>query len=298
MGSLTAMRLLEANLGDILLVDIVKGMAQGKALDLEDAKGLLKCDYNIEGTDDIGKIENSGIVIITAGLARKAGMTREDLLSKNARIVSESSLRIKELSPNALVIAVTNPLDLMTRLALEVTGFDSSRVFGMGVTLDASRFANLIARELNVSVTDIEPLVMGAHGEGMQPLARFTNVKGAGLDGLLEEDKIKTIVKDTVERGAQIVSLLGSASAFYAPSAAILSLVKAIIKDEKRVLGVSAYLNGEYGIKGVCIGVPCRLGKTGIEEIIELDLNDAEKQELSKSANRLKEQYKPLEYAL
>lgn len=291
-GSLAAMRLAEESAGEILLIDIVKGFAHGKALDMEDAKSILRCNYNIDGSDDINRIKGSAIVIITAGLARTPGMTREDLLIRNGTIVNEVSQQIRKLSPKAIVVVVTNPVDLMTRAALEATSFPAHKVIGMGPTLDASRFANLISKELNAPVTEIEALVVGVHGEGMQPLPRFTNIKGVSLEELLEEAKIKNIIKKTVERGVEIVSLLGKGSAFFAPSAAIASLVKAIIKDEKRILGVSAYLKGEYGIKDVCIGVPCRLGKNGIEEILELDLNGEEAQMLSKSANRLKEQYK------
>jgi malate dehydrogenase len=218
-------------------------------------------------------------------------MSREDLLNKNAQILKDIAENIKKISPKSIVMVVTNPLDLMTRLVLKITGFPPNRVFGMGITLDAARFSNLISKELNIPNTDIEACVIGVHGEGMLALSRLTHIKGVALDEFLPEPKIKDLVRKTTERGAQIVSLLGSGSAYFAPSQAIATIVKTIIKDEKRTLGVSACLDGEYGIKDICIGVPCRLGKQGIEQIIELDLNKQEKEILFKSAASLKEQY-------
>lgn len=285
------MRLAQEGVGDVVLVDIAKGLAQGKAIDMEDARAILKYNYHIQGTDDIKETKNSDIIVITAGLTRKPGITREDLLHKNAQILKSICLDIKKLSPKSIVIVVTNPLDLMTYFVLKTTDFKHNKVFGMGITLDAARFANLIAKELNISPVDIETFVIGSHGEGMLPLPRFSNIKGVALDEFLDDKKIESLIKKTVERGQQILSLLGSGSAYFAPSAAIATLVKVIAKDEKRTLGVSAYLNGEYGIKDTCIGVPCRLGKTGIEEIIEFDLNNEEKEALLKSAAKIKEQY-------
>jgi malate dehydrogenase len=290
-GSLTAMRIAEEGIGYVILVDIVKGLALGRSLDLEDARPLLKHNYNIKGTDDIKEIDGSEIIIITAGLTRKPGMTREDLVNKNAQILKDICLNIKKIVPEAIVIIVTNPLDLMTHLALKITGFKPNRVFGIGISLDVARFANLISKELNIPNTDIEACVIGSHGEGMLPLPRFTNIKGVALDESLDDKKIEGLVKKTVQRGSEIVSLLGSGSAYFAPSAAITSIVKIIAIDEKRILGVSAYLNGEYGLKDVCIGVPCRIGRAGIEQIIELDLNKEEKDALIKSAADLKKQY-------
>lgn len=293
-GSLTALRVAQEGLGQILLVDIVKGMAQGKALDLEDARSITKQNYLIEGTDDLGKIKDSNLVVITAGLARKPGMSREELLSKNSQILKDISLNIKKLAPNSIVIVVTNPLDLMAYFVLKITGFSANRVFGMGVSLDAARFANLISKELNVSPSDIDACVIGSHGEGMLPLARFTNIKGISLEELSDDSKIKPLLERTVNRGAEIVSLLGSGSAYFAPSAAIAAIVRAIAKDEKRVIGVSAYLNGEYGLKDICIGVPCRLGSNGIEKIIELDLNKQEKEAFNSSVSKLQTQISKL----
>ncbi len=283
-GSLTAMRIAQDGLGDVLLIDVVKGLAHGKALDLEDARALLKCNYNISGSDDITRIKDSDIVVVTAGLARKPGMSREELLLKNAQILKEVCLKIKELAKKAIVIVVTNPLDIMTLYALKITGFKPERLFGMGISLDTARFANLIAAELNLPVTDIEALVIGAHGEAMLPLPGFSKIKGVALDEFLNEEKINSLVSRTVARGAEIVANLGTGSAFFAPSAAIAGIVKAIVKDEKRTLGLCAYLDGQYGIKDSCIGVPCRLGKNGIEQIIELNLLAEEKARLIKSA--------------
>lgn len=284
------MRLAQEGLGEVVMIDVLKGLACGKALDLEDARAVLKHDYSVCGSEDIGSVKDSDIVIVTAGLARRPGMTREDLLNKNAQILKDICSEIGKTASKSLVIVVTNPLDLMTRLALKYTGFTRQRVFGMGVTLDAARFANLISQELSVPSIDIEATVIGAHGEGMLPLARFTNIRGVALEEFLDEKRIGRLINDTIGRGAAIVSLLGSGSAFFAPSAAITALVRAIVKDEKRTLGVSAYLEGEYGIRDVCIGIPCRLGREGIEEIVELPLNKQEKDALIRSAAQLKEQ--------
>lgn len=281
------MRLAQEAAGDITLVDIVKGFAQGKALDLDDARPLLKINYKIQGTDDIKEIKDSDIVIITAGLARKPGMTREELLSKNSQILKDICLEVKESAKDSIVIVVTNPVDLMTYLVLKETGFKPQRVLGMGVSLDAARFANIIAQELNLACTDIDACVIGSHGEGMLPLARFTNIKGVSLDELADDKKIELMINRTIKRGAEIISLLGSGSAYFAPSASITAIVKAIAKDEKKTFGICAYLNGEYNLKDICIGVPCRLGKSGIEKVIELDLNKEEKEALTKSAESI-----------
>lgn len=293
-GSLTAMRIAGDGLGDVLLIDIVKGLAHGKALDLEDARPLLKNNYNICGSDDIAEIKDSDIVVLTAGLARKPGMSREELLAKNAQILKGISLNIKELAKKAIVIVVTNPLDIMTLYALKITGFSPSRLFGMGSSLDTARFVNLIAAELNLPVTDIEALVIGAHGEAMLPLPGFTKVKGVALDEFISDEKIASLASRTVGRGAEIVANLGTGSAFFAPSAAIAAIVRAIVKDEKRTIGLCSYLNGQYGIKDSCIGVPCRLGKDGIEQVIELDLSSDELARLVKSAGVVAQAAAPL----
>jgi len=287
-GGLAAMRLAQEGLGEIVLIDIVKGLAQGKAWDLEDCRPILKYNYNIEGAGDINRIEHSDIIVITAGLARKPGMTREELLDKNKQILKDLCLNVKKLAPESIIIVVTNPLDLMTYFVLKATGFKAHKVFGMGITLDSARFANLISQELNIPASDIEACVIGSHGEGMLPLPRFTKIKGVALDEFIDDKKIETLIIKTIERGKEIVSLLGSGSAYFAPSAAIAALVKVIVKDEKRIQGASAYLNGEYGLKDICIGVPCRLGRQGIEKIIELDLNKEEKEALLNSTQSLR----------
>lgn len=295
-GSLAAMRIAEQNLGDITLVDAVKGLAQGKAFDLEDARSILKNDYQIEGTDDINKIKGSDIIVITAGVPRKPGMSREELLNKNARIIKDISLNIKKLASSSIILVVTNPLDLMTYFVLKITGFNRSKVFGMGISLDAARFSNLINKELNIPNTDVEPCVISSHGEGMLPLPRFSSIKGRALDEFLDDKKIGALVAKTLNRGAQIVSLLGSGSAFFAPSCAIAEIIKIIAKDEKRTVGICACLNGEYGLKDVCIGVPARLGRNGIEKIVELELNKKEKDSFSKSAENIRQLIKQLPF--
>jgi malate dehydrogenase len=287
-GGLTAMRLAQEGTGDIVLYDIVKGLARGKCLDLEDARSVLKYNYSIVGTDEINQIKDSHIIVITAGLARKPGMSREELLNKNSEILKNLCLEIKKLAPKSILIIVTNPLDLMTYLALKITGFKSSKVFGMGISLDTARFANLIAQTLKIPNTDIDAVVIGSHGEAMLCLPRFTNIKGVHLDEFVDDKKIEELVNRTVGRGAEIVSFLGSGSAYFAPSAAIAGIVKIIAGDQKQTVGVCAYLNGEYGIKDLCIGVPCRLGINGLEKIIELDLNKAEKEAFSKSAESIR----------
>jgi len=286
------MRLAQENLGEIALVDIVKGLAKGKALDLEDARPILKNNYQISGFDDIERIKGSDIVVITAGLIRKPGMTREELLRKNSQIAKEICLHIKELAAQAIVIVITNPLDLMTQLALKITGFSAARVIGMGISLDAARLANLISRQLDIPAIDIEPCVIGSHGEGMLVLPRLTKVKGVCLEEFLDKETIKSLVEKTLGRGLEIVTLLGAGSAYFAPSAAASVLVRSIVKDEKRVIGACACLSGEYGIKDVCIGVPCRIGREGIEKIIELELNQEEQRLLRQSAEKLKTQYR------
>lgn len=291
-GGLTAMRIAEAGAGEVFLFDIAKDIAAAKVFDMGDARLALRSDYDIRACGDITEIKDSDVVIITAGFSRNPGMTREDLSLKNAGILNEVCLRIKHLSPRAIVVIVTNPLDLMTRLALQITGFCPKRVFGMGVSLDASRFAGLIAEELEVSVLDIDACVIGSHGEGMMPLPRFSRVRGASLCSLAGEEKIKRIIDRTVDRGREIVSLLGSGSAYFAPSAAIAEIVRIIVGDEKRVVGVSAYLDGEYGVRDVCIGIPCRIGRGGVEGVMELELNQEEKTMFLSCVDRLKEQYR------
>jgi len=290
-GSTIALRLLEAELGEVILVDIAKGLALAKALDLQDSQYIQKKNFRIWACEDIACIKDSDIVVVSAGIARRPGMTREELLNTNGLILKELCLKINELAQQAIVIIVTNPLDLMTLLAFKLIGFPRSRIFGMGISLDASRLANLIAKEVGVPIQDVEAYVIGSHGEGMLPILRLCRVKNKKLEGLLDEDKKRQLVQMTINRGAQIVNLLGNGSAYFAPSAAVASLVEAVVKDEKRIIGVSAYLNGEYGLSDVCLGVMARIGRGGIEEIVDLGLNQSELQTLAQTAKRLKEQF-------
>lgn len=289
-GGLTATHLCSLGFADIVLVDVVKNLAMAKALDLSDARFIFQHNYNIQATDDINRITDSEIVIITAGLPRKPGMKREELIEQNGKIIKGISGKIKDVCSRAVIIVVTNPLDVMTYLVIKQTGLPSRQIFGMGPTLDRSRLANLIAEKLNIAVTDIEPCVIGSHGEGMLPLSRYTKVKGMSLDKYLSSEEINELFVNTVKRGAAIVSFLGSGSAYFAPSVAIAELVQVIARDEKRILPVSAYLDGEYGLRDLCIGLPCCLGKKGIEKIIELELSGEEKAAFIKAAEGIRKQ--------
>jgi malate dehydrogenase len=293
-GGMTAMLLAKENLGKIVLIDTIRNKALAKSLDLEDACCCFKVNYSIEGTDDMERIADSDIIVICAGFTRRPGESRKDLLQRNSGIIKDICLNIRRISPQSIIIVVTNPLDLMTYMALKITKFKPERVFGVGVSLDAARFTNLISKELKISNTEIDACVIGTHGEGMLPLPRFTHIRGITLDELLDDKRIEELVKKTIGRGTEIVSLLGNGSSCFGPSAAITQIVKAIIKDEKRIFGVCAYLRGEYGLKDICIGVPCRLGRGGIEEIIELDLIEEERKALLKSAENLKRQFNNL----
>jgi len=289
-GGLTAIQLCNLGIKEIVLIDAVTNLACAKALDLSDARFLFKQDNRITGTDDIKQISDSQILIITAGMPRKPGMKREELAIKNSRIIKDICQNIKSLCPESVVIVVTNPLDAITYCVIKETGLPAHRVLGMGLTLDGARLANLISEALNTPVTEIEPCVIGSHGEAMLPLSRYTKVKGSPLDRHLKPGEISKLFQRTVQRGAEIVSFLGSGSAYFAPSAAITELVKVIAGDEKRVLPVSVYLNGEYGLRDVCIGLPCCLGRAGIEKIIELELNDKERGAFLESAESIKKQ--------
>jgi len=283
-GATAAQRIAEKELGDIVLTDIVEGLPQGKALDLMEAGPLFGYDSKVTGTNDYKDIEGSDIVVITAGIARKPGMTREDLLKINTNIIMDVSQNIARFAPDAVVITVTNPLDIMTYVTLKTTKFPSNRVFGMSGVLDSGRFAAFIAMELGCSVRDINAMVLGGHGDTMVPLPRFTTVTGVPITELLPESTIQRLVERTVNGGAEIVNLLKTGSAFYAPSAAVTNMVEAVIKDSNRILPVCAFLNGEYGKNDIYLGVPVKLGKRGIEEIIELELTDDEEKALGNSA--------------
>ncbi len=289
-GGLTAMHLCSLGFSEIVLVDAIENLAHAKALDLSDARFIFKHNYRVRGTGDITQIKNSDILIITAGIPRKPGMKREELLQKNSQIIKGICKNIKRLCPESIIIVVTNPLDTMTYLVIQETALSTHRVLGMGLTLDTARLANLIAERLNIEVTEIEPCIIGSHGEGMLPLSRHTKVKGAALDTYLKPEEISELFGKTVQRGAEIVSHLGTGSAYFAPSMAISDLTRAIAQDEKRVLPVSVYVNGEYGLEDICIGLPCCIGRKGIERIIQLELNDQENKALLKSAESIKKQ--------
>lgn len=289
-GSQAALFFLREGLSNILLIDTVRGLAKGKAFDLQDCAGVLKLDSHIEGTEDFSRLEDSSVVVITAGLARRPGMSREDLLKINADILIDVSLKIKNYCPEAIVVVVTNPLDLMVHLVSHTTGFDKGRVLGMGAGLDAARFANLVHEELKVPVSVVEASVVGSHGQAMVPVSSLTLVSGARVERLISPEIARRICKHTVERGASIVSHLGAGSSFFAPAAAITEIVRALMNDEKKVIGVCAYLNGQYGIKDLYLGVPARIGKNGVEEIIELELSAQERESLLNSARDIRRQ--------
>jgi malate dehydrogenase len=288
-GATTAQRIIDIELAnELVLVDIVEGIPQGKGLDMYESTPITGVDVKVIGTNGYEETANSDIVIITAGVARKPGMSREDLLNTNFGIVKEATLKSIEKSPNAIIIVVTNPLDVMAYTAWRVSGFERHRVIGMAGVLDTARFRTFIAMELNVSVEDVYAFVLGGHGDDMVPLVRYTTVAGIPISELLPKEKIDQLVKRTREGGAEIVSYLKTGSAYYAPSAAIVEMVESIVKGKKRILPCSVLLQGEYGLKDVFVGVPVKLGKKGVEEIIELKLTDEEKQALYASASRVK----------
>ena len=283
-GATAAQRIVEKELGDVVLTDIVEGLPQGKALDILESGPLCGYDSKITGTNDYRDIEGSDVVVVTAGIARKPGMTREDLLKINAKIIKGVSQNIAGYAPDSTVITVTNPLDIMTYHTMKNTGFPPSRVFGMSGVLDSGRFASFIANELGCSVRDISAMVLGGHGDTMVPLPRFTSVSGVPVTELLSEDAVRRLVDRTINGGAEIVNLLKTGSAYYAPSAAVTNMVEAVVKDTNRILPVCAYLDGEYGRKDIYFGVPVKLGKRGVEQIIELELTGEEKKALDRSA--------------
>lgn len=282
-GATTAMMIAQSGIADVVLFDIVEGMPQGKALDIAESCPLWDSPSRVIGTNNYEDINDSNIIVITAGLARKPGMSRSDLLHANANIVKNISLEITKRSQNAIVIVVTNPMDVMAQLAWKTTEFSCKRIIGMGGVLDSSRLIYFISNELNVSPTDIEALVLGGHGDDMVPLPRFTTVKGIPLTELLPKKKISKLIERTRNGGAEIVSLLKTGSAYYAPASSTFHMVKAIILDEKRTLPCAAFLNGEYGLKDVYMGVPVILGKDGVEKIIEVKLTKEEKIAFRKS---------------
>lgn len=288
-GATTALMIVERELADVILIDVIEGIPQGKGLDMAESAPIDGFDSKVYGTNDYAEIRGSDIVIVTAGLPRKPGMSRLDLLQKNASIIGEISQNIAKYAPASVIIMVTNPVDIMTYHAWKITGFPPNRVVGQAGVLDSARFATFIAMELDISVEDISAMVLGGHGDEMVPLPRYTTVSGIPITELLPTENIEKLIERTRKGGAEIVDLLKTGSAFYAPASAITQMVSAILKDKKRILPCSAYLKGEYGIYDVYVGVPVKLGINGVEEIIKLKLTSSELALLQNSAKVYKE---------
>ena len=287
-GATTAQRIAEAGLADVVLIDVVEGLPQGKALDLAESAPVQLHDHAIVGTNDYADTAGSDVVVVTAGLARQPGMSRDDLLLKNAGIVRAVVANAVEQSPDAILIIVTNPLDAMVHVALETSGFPKNRVIGMAGVLDSARFRTFIAEELGVSSADVTAFVLGGHGDTMVPLPRFSTVAGIPLPELMKPDRIDAIVQRTRTGGAEIVALLKSGSAFYAPAASVAQMVDSIVNDRKRVLPCAVLLAGEYKIDGLVVGVPVVLGATGVERIIQIALTADEQAALLTSAESVR----------
>lgn len=287
-GATLAHRVLESGLADVVLLDIYKNIACGKALDLLDAAPIIGHENQIIGTDNYSDLRDSQIVVITAGLPRKPGMSRDELVSKNAAIVKDVAENVKKNAPSSIVIVVTNPLDSMTYLAYKLLNVAKGKVMGMAGILDGSRFVHLISQELKIPRSSIETYMLGSHGDTMVPLVSKTRVSGKPITEVISKARLEEIIKRTCDRGAEIVGLLGSGSAFYSPSAAVFKMINAILRDTKETLVASAYLEGEYGFNDICIGVPCKIGKSGIEKVITLELSADEKTAFAKSAEAIK----------
>ncbi|NWF58040.1 MAG: malate dehydrogenase [Fischerella sp.] len=288
-GSTLAQRIAEKNLADVVLLDIVQGMPQGLALDLMEARGIELHNRKIIGTNDYADTTGSEIVVITAGFPRKPGMSRDDLLRTNAKIVVEAAKNAIAHSPNAIIIVVTNPLDVMTYLAWQATELPRDRIMGMAGVLDSARFETFIAMELGVLPRDVKAMVLGSHGDLMVPLPRFATVNGIPVTELLETDTIERLVERTRNGGAEIVELMQTGGAFFAPASATCVMVESILLNQSRLLPVATYLQGEYGLEDVVIGVPCRLGCGGIESVLELSLSDEERAALQASARSVRQ---------
>lgn len=288
-GATAAQLIYQAGLADVVLFDIAEGVPQGKALDLAEAGPLWRVAASIRGTNSFADTAGSDIIVVTAGLPRKPGMSRDDLLYANAEVMRSVISQTAPLSPDGIFIIVTNPMDVMTQIAWMISGFRPQRVIGMGGVLDASRFRTFLSFELGVSPDDIETLVLGGHGDLMVPLPRHTSIKGMPVSDLLSAERIHALIDRTRTGGAEIVALLKTGSAYYAPAASVFQMVKAILLDEQRILPCAVYLNGEYGIQDLFVGVPVVLGRTGVEKIIELQLQDDEKAQVSRSAQAVRE---------
>ena len=288
-GATAAQRLAEKQLCDVILVDIVEGVPQGKALDLNEAAPIEKHDSHLTGANSYEETAGSDIVIITAGIPRKPGMSRDDLISTNAGIVKSVTKEVASRSPEAILIIVSNPLDAMCHVAYDASGFPKERVIGMAGVLDSARFRAFIAMELDVSVENTHAFVLGGHGDTMVPLPRYSTVAGIPITELMAQDRIDALVERTRNGGAEIVGLLKTGSAYYAPASAAVEMAESILKDKKKILPCAAYLQGEYGQQGLFIGVPVKLGARGVEDIIEITLTEEEKQALQKSADAVQE---------
>jgi malate dehydrogenase len=294
-GSSVALYLAEHKIADVYLMDVVDGLPEGKALDAEEAAPIRRYDVELRGCTDFSCLVDSDVVVITAGIARKPGMSRDDLLNTNAKIIKSVSEKIAEYAPNSIIIMVTNPLDVMSYLTLKTTGFALKRIVGMAGVLDSIRFRCFVAQKLGVSVTDTTAMVLGGHGDSMVPLPRYSTVAGIPLTELMPKDDIDKLIERTRKGGAEIVSYLKTGSAYYAPAASVAKMVECIIRDKRRILPCSAYLRGEYGIDGIFVGVPVLLGKNGVEKIIELELIPEELEALHTSASAVKAVIEKLE---
>ena len=288
-GATTAQRIQELGYADVVLVDVVEDLPQGKALDMLESGPVSGSDANIIGSNGYAETADSDVVVITAGIARRPGMSRDDLLLTNMKITSSVTEEVVRHSPNCIIIAVTNPLDAMVQNVFETSGFPRNRVFGMAGVLDTARYRTFIAQELDVSVEDVQALVLGGHGDDMVPLVRYTTVGGIPISELMAEEKVDQLVERTRQGGGEIVALLKAGSAFYAPSAAITQMVEAVLLDKKRILPGCAYLEGEYGINGLCVGVPVKLGADGMEQVIQISLTADERAALNASAASVQE---------
>ena len=288
-GGTTAQRLAEKNLADVVLLDINEGVAKGKALDIMESAPLYGFDVQVTGTADYDGTAGSNLVVISSGVPRKPGMSRDDLLRINAEIVQSVTREVAKRSPEAIIIVVSNPLDAMTYVAHRESGFPKQRVMGMAGALDSARLRAFIAMELGVSVTSVHALVLGGHGDTMVPLMRYTTVNGIPVGQLMAADRLEALVKRTREGGAEIVNLLKTGSAFYAPSAAVVEMAEAILADRQKIIPSAAYCEGEYGIQGLFVGVPARLGARGVEAVVQVDLTPPERALLAQSAAAVKD---------
>ena len=288
-GSTLVQRLAERDYADVVMFDIIPNMPQGKALDMLQAGPVLGYDSLVVGTNDYADTANSDIVVITSGFPRKPGMTRDDLVKKNQEIISQVTQEIVKHSPDCIIIMVTNPLDAMAQLAYHTSGFPRNRVIGQAGVLDTARFRTFIAQELNVSVRDVQAYVLGGHGDTMIPLSRMCTVAGVPISELISAERIEQIVQRTRDGGAEIVKLLGTGSAYFAPSASVLQMVDSILLDKNMIMPCAVYLQGEYGIHGLFVGVPVKLGARGFEQIIEIELTEDEQSQLKNSAQAVKE---------